>query len=72
MENLVYFAGEVNPVFSLVALVGRVLINTCKKYWNSAKQPLGKYDINYEYIKFLRYHISVRCLMVVRHPKCII
>lgn len=42
MENWVYFAEEVNPVFSLVALVGRVLVNTCKKYWNSAKQPLGK------------------------------
>lgn len=50
MENVMYFAEEVNPVFigaiigifSLVALVGRVLVNTCKKYWNSAKQPLGK------------------------------
>lgn len=71
MENLVYFAEEVNPVLSLVALVGRVLINTCKKYWNTAKQPHGKYNIDYKYIKILRYHISVRCLMVVGHNKCI-
>lgn len=72
MENMVYFAEEVNPVFSLVALVGRVLVRTCKKYRNSAKQPLGKYNINYKYIKSLRFHISVRCLKVVRHTKCII
>lgn len=50
MENMLYFSKEVNPVFvgaiigifSLVALVGRVLVSTCKKYWNSAKQPRGK------------------------------
>lgn len=51
MENMLYFADEVNPVFIgaiigifsiIVALVGRVLVCTCKKYFNSAGQPLGK------------------------------
>lgn len=45
---MVYFTEEVNPllvgaiivIFSLVALVGRVLVSTRQKYWNSAKQPL--------------------------------